>query len=81
VNWNWGHFSDQRVDDLLAKAQESFDPAERDRALAAAHGLIVDEALWVWIVHDLNPRAMAATVKGFQLAQSSAQDFTSITMK
>jgi peptide/nickel transport system substrate-binding protein len=81
VNWNWGHFSDMRVDELLAKAQESFDPAERDRALAAAHGIIVDEAPWVWIVHDLNPRAMSAKVKGFHPAQSWAQDFTSITME
>jgi hypothetical protein len=32
------------VDDLLAKVQESFDPDERDRILAAAHALIVDEA-------------------------------------
>jgi peptide/nickel transport system substrate-binding protein len=52
ANWNWGHFSDSRVDDLLIKAQETFDPAERDRVLATAHGLVVDEAPWVWIVHD-----------------------------
>jgi ABC-type transport system substrate-binding protein len=80
ANWNWGHFSDKRVDELLVKAQETFDPAERDRVLAAAHALIVDEAPWVWIVHDLNPRAMSAKVKGFRPAQSWFQDFTSITM-
>ena len=81
ANWNWGHFSDKRVDDLLIKAQETFDSVERDRVLATAHGLIVDEAPWVWIVHDLNPRAMSAKVKGFRPAQSWFQDFTSITIE
>jgi len=49
--------------------------------LAQAHALVVDEAPWVWIVHDLNPRAMSPHVKGFHPAQSWAQDFTSITME
>jgi peptide/nickel transport system substrate-binding protein len=50
------------VDYLLAKTQESFDPDERDRILGAAHALSVDEAPWVWIVHDLNPRAISAKI-------------------
>ena len=58
ANWNWGHFTNPKIDELLAKAQETFVPAERDKILASAHELIVDEAPWVWIVHDLNPRAM-----------------------
>jgi len=53
----------------------------RDRILAEAHALVVDEAPWVWIVHDLNPRAMSPHVKGFHPAQSWAQDFTSISME
>jgi peptide/nickel transport system substrate-binding protein len=48
----------------LAKAQETFVPTERDSVLAPAHELIVDMAPWVWIVHDLNPRAMSGKVKG-----------------
>jgi peptide/nickel transport system substrate-binding protein len=40
--------------------------------------LIVDEAPWVWIVHDLKSRAMSAKVKGFQPVQSWFQDFTSV---
>ena len=31
-------------------------------------------------MHDLNPRAMSAKVKGFRLAQSWVQDFTSLSM-
>ena len=80
ANWNWGHYSNPKIDALLAKAQETFDPKERDKVLASAHEMIVDEAPWVWIVHDLNPRAMAANVKGFRPAQSWFQDFTAVRM-
>jgi len=79
-NQNWGHWSDPRLDDLLMRAQETFDPSARDKILAEAHGLVVDEAPWVWIVHDLNPRAMSPKVKGFKPAQSWYQDFTSISI-
>ena len=81
TNQNWGHWSAPHLDDLLQQAQETFDPTARDKILAEAHALVVDEAPWVWIVHDLNPRAMSARVKGFRPAQSWSQDFTSITME
>ena len=42
--------------------------------------IVVDEAPWLWIVHDSNPRAMSAKVKGFVSAQSWFQDFTTIDM-
>jgi peptide/nickel transport system substrate-binding protein len=81
TNQNWGHWSTPHLDDLLQQAQETFDPVARDKILAQAHALVVDEAPWVWIVHDLNPRAMSPHVKGFRPAQSWSQDFTSITME
>ena len=75
---NWGHWSTPRLDDLLQQAQETFDPAARDKILAQAHALVVDEAPWVWIVHDLNPRAMSPKVKGFVQAQAWVQDLTPV---
>ena len=42
---------------------------------------MVDEAPWLFIVHDLNPRAMSKKVKGFNPAQSWYQDFTSISIE
>jgi peptide/nickel transport system substrate-binding protein len=78
---NWGNFNDQRVDALLSKAQETFDPAKRTEFLAQAHALVVDEAVWLFVVHDLNPRAMSAKVKGFKPAQSWYQDFTQVTVE
>ena len=70
-----------QLDDLLQQAQDTFDPAMRDQILAKAHALVVDEAPWMWIVHDLNPRAMSSQVKGFRPAQSWSQDFTTIWME
>jgi peptide/nickel transport system substrate-binding protein len=78
---NWGHYSEPRVQELLNQAQESFDSEQQTELLAKAHAIIVDEAAWAFIVHDQNPRAMSAKVKGFQPAQSWYQDFTKVTVE
>ena len=49
--------------------------------LAELHAHIVDQAMWIWMVHDLNPRAMSTKVKGFVQAQSWVQDLTSVEMQ
>ena len=80
VNYNWGHFKDETADKLLTAAQNSFDTAEQTTLLAQAHAIIVDQAAWLFICHDLNPRAMSKKVQNFHPAQSWAQDFTAINM-
>jgi ABC-type transport system substrate-binding protein len=77
---NWGHFSNPKFDDLTSRAQTSFDKGEQNRLLAEAHEVLVDEAAWLYICHDLNPRAMSKRVQNFRPAQSWSQDFTQITM-
>jgi ABC-type transport system substrate-binding protein len=77
---NWGHFSDARFDALATKAQTTFDKDEQTRLLSEAHAILVDEAAWLFICHDLNPRAMSKSVQNFRPAQSWSQDFTHITM-
>jgi peptide/nickel transport system substrate-binding protein len=78
---NWGLMKDPKLDALIDKAHTSFDKAEQTKALADVHTYIVDQAYWIWIVHDLNPRAMSPKVKGFVQAQSWFQDLTTITMQ
>ena len=80
INYNWGHWDNQTATDLLKKAQSSFDKTEQDKLLAQAHAMVVDGAPWLFIVHDLNPRAMSKRVTGFRPAQSWYQDFTQISM-
>jgi peptide/nickel transport system substrate-binding protein len=45
------------------------------------HTYIVDQSYWVYIAHDLNPRAMSPKVTGFVQAQSWFQDLTPVVMK
>jgi peptide/nickel transport system substrate-binding protein len=80
VNYNWGHWDNQPATDLLKKAQATFDKTEQDKLLVQAHAMVVDGAPWLFIVHDLNPRAMSKKVTGFRPAQSWYQDFTQISM-
>ncbi|MGE0224393.1 MAG: ABC transporter substrate-binding protein [Acetobacteraceae bacterium] len=80
TNYNWGHWTNEEATALLREAQATFDAKKQTELLAKAHAIVVDEAPWLFIVHDLNPRAMSKKVKGFQPAQSWSQDFTQITM-
>ncbi len=63
VSNNWGFFGNDEIDAIIADARTSFDDTERDAALARLHARIVDEAPFVWIAHDVGPRAMSPKVK------------------
>ena len=55
---NWGYYCDPAMDELLDKARTTFDPAAQDKVLQKIHEKIVDEALFLFVTHDVNPRAM-----------------------
>jgi peptide/nickel transport system substrate-binding protein len=78
---NWGKLKDDVLDGYLATSIASFDPAEQTAALRQAHTRMVDQAYWLWVAHDLNPRAMSPKVQGFVQAQSWFQDLTPVSMK
>jgi len=77
---NWGFYSDPEMDKLLNQAANSFDAAERDRALAQVHTKMVDEALFVWAVHDVAPRAMTKKVKGYVQSRNWFQSLSPVSM-
>jgi len=64
------------VDRLIEAAEQEFDLSQQDRILTQVHERIVEDAPWVFIVHDLNPRAMSPKVKGFVQPQSWFVDLT-----
>jgi peptide/nickel transport system substrate-binding protein len=66
------------VDRLIEEAELEFDLHKQNDLLARVHEIIVDDAPWVFIVHDLNPRAMSSKVKGYVQAQSWFQDLTPV---
>lgn len=81
VAYNWGHWKNDKYDALLDDAEVEFDQSQIDAAATKAHELIVDNAPWLFVVHDLNPRAMAPNVKGFVSAQSWFQDLTPVSVE
>jgi peptide/nickel transport system substrate-binding protein len=78
--FNWGNYSNPKAEDLAKAAKEEFDLQKQEKLLAQLHEVMVDDAIWVWAVHDLNPRALAPAVKGFVQAQSWFQDLTTVTV-
>ena len=64
VSNNWGLFGNDEFDALIAAARTTFDEEERNKALAALHTRIVEEAPFVWVAHDTGPRAISSRVTG-----------------
>ncbi|MGH8842332.1 MAG: ABC transporter substrate-binding protein, partial [Advenella sp.] len=70
VSNNWGYVIDDTFDDYIRQARTSFDPAQRDAALAKLHTRMVDEAVFLYVAHDVGPRAISNKVKGVVQPQS-----------
>ena len=77
---NWGYYCDPAMDKLFDQVRNTFDKAEQTKVLEKIHEKYVDDALFVMITHDVNPRAMSPKVKGFVQAQNWFQDFSKITI-
>lgn len=77
---NWGYYCDPEMDKLFEQVRNTFDSAEQTKVLQKIHEKYVDEALFLMVTHDVNPRALSPKVKGFIQAQNWFQDFSPITM-
>jgi peptide/nickel transport system substrate-binding protein len=78
---NWGYYQEPAMDALIEQARTTFDATEQDKVLQKIHEKIVEEALFLFVTHDVAPRAMSTKVTGFVQAQNWFQDFSPITMK
>jgi len=81
VSNNWGLFGNAEFDKLVSDARTSFEGTARDAALAKLHARIVEEAPFVWIAHDVGPRAMSAKVKGVVQPRSWFIDIAPMTIE
>jgi len=79
--FNWQNWSNPEFESLVDKIEKSTDPEEIGSLIRKAHEVLVDDAAWLFIVHDLNPRAMTRKVKNFVSAQSWFQDFTRVELE
>ena len=75
---NWGGFSNPEIDQVCAAAMKEFDPQKQGALFAKAHAMMVDNAVMVWIAHDVNPRALSPKVRGFVQAKNWFQDLTPV---
>ncbi len=76
--FNWGYMDDPEYDRLLDEARVTFDQEAQDAILAEFHTRMVDDAAWLWVAHDVGPRAMQPRVKGFVQAKNWFQDLTPV---
>ncbi|AYN96670.1 ABC transporter substrate-binding protein [Pseudomonas sp. LTJR-52] len=81
VSNNWGYFSDPEMDALITKARNAFDPKDMDAAAAQLHAALVDAAPFLWVAHDVGPRAMSPRIKGVVQPQSWFIDFATMSME
>ncbi len=78
---NWGMLKEPYYDEMLGKAARTFDVEQQNAILRQVHAHVVDNAQWIWVTHDVNPRALAPHVKGFVQAKSWFQDLTPISIE
>jgi ABC-type transport system substrate-binding protein len=79
--FNFPQWSDEAFDAALKRIAEATDEKEIAAATRIAHERLVDDPPWLYIVHDLNPRAMSGKVKGFVSPQSWFVDLTTVSVQ
>ena len=75
---NWGHFYSDDTEQTVQAIFNEFDPVKQLALITKLHELESQYAVMIFIVHDLNPRALSPKIKGFVQAQNWFQDMTPI---
>jgi peptide/nickel transport system substrate-binding protein len=75
---NVGKFSDPEVDALLDQISAEFDPEAQAGLYQDLNAKLLEQAPWLLVVSDLNPRALAPTVHDFVMPRSWYVDLTSV---
>jgi peptide/nickel transport system substrate-binding protein len=73
---NISHLNDPKIDAALAVTRKTVDPVAEAKAFAKVNALLLDDAPWLLVVNDLNPRVLAPNVKGFVMPRSWFIDLT-----
>lgn len=75
---NWGHFYSDETEALVGQIFGEFDATKRMALLTKLHEVQNEHALMIYVVHDVNPRALSPKIQGFIQAQNWFQDMTAI---
>jgi len=79
--FNFEHWKDDKWEEAFKMLAEATDEATYAKYYAIAHERLVDNPPWLYIVHDLNPRAFSKKVSGFVSPQSWFVDLTMVDLK
>jgi len=77
---NWGHWQHPESDRLVNAIFNEFDAEKRMKLLTQLHEFESEQAMMIFVTHDVNPRALSPKVSGFIQAQSWYQDLTRISI-
>uniref|UniRef100_E6VNZ8 Extracellular solute-binding protein family 5 n=1 Tax=Rhodopseudomonas palustris (strain DX-1) TaxID=652103 RepID=E6VNZ8_RHOPX len=80
VSNNWGYINNPKFDELVKKARTTFTDKERDEVLAELNAASIDDAAFLYVAHDVGPRAMSQKVKGFVQPKSWFVDFSPVSI-
>ena len=78
---NWEQWKDDKFEEAFKILSEATDDATIQKNFTIAHERLVDNPPWLYIVHDLNPRAFSKNVKGFVSPQSWFVDLTLVSLQ
>jgi peptide/nickel transport system substrate-binding protein len=79
--FNWPQWNDPEFEAAFSRLERATSEAEFNAAYAAAHTRLVDNPPWLYIVHDLNPRAMTRRVRNFVSPQSWFVDLVPVDLQ
>ncbi len=79
--FNFPQWKDDEFEADFKMLGDATDEATYTKYYAAAHERLVDNPPWLYIVHDLNPRAFSKKVKGFVSPQSWFVDLTMVDLQ
>jgi ABC-type transport system substrate-binding protein len=78
---NFAQWKDDQFEAAMDTAAKATDDATIQASFRTAHQRLVDNPPWLYIVHDLNPRALNKKVHGLVSAQSWLIDLTLISLR
>lgn len=81
VGANWGGVNNEKIDELVAKARTTFEPEALDAAIGDLNAQIVDDALFLFVAHDVGARAISPKVHGVVQPKNWFVDFSSVELK
>lgn len=77
---NWGYYSNPEADALIDTIRSEFDTEKQLAAIQKLHELYVNNALFLFVAHDVAPRALSPKVHGFVAPQNWFVDLTSVSV-